>query len=611
MCGVMGYVGTKPCAEFIFEGLKKLEYRGYDSTGIATYAKGVGLSVIKSEGKLDKLEPMLSELPSNSIAGMGHTRWATHGIPSTANAHPHAHEGLAIIHNGILENYKEFKESLKKEGAQFLSQTDSEVFVHVLNKELKSSPNLKSSLLKLLPRFHGAFAVGILSEKEPDAIYLVKQGSPVVIGIGEGENYFASDAVALGSKTNRFLFLEDGEFARISKDKVEVWQFDGKEIHREPVRLEWTQSQVEKQGHRHYMLKEIYEQPAVISNIIEKFCDPVRREISFLKHDVSKIDFSKFDRIEITGCGTAFYAGLIGKYILEPLLKIPVNVELASEFRYRNPYINDRTLFIAVTQSGETMDTLACVKLAKSKGAQVLSICNVRFSSIARESHSVIYMEAGTEIGVASTKAFTAMVLNFYFFAIACAKERKLIDKTAMEKAVDCALKVPTLADQALSREKHIASLARKYFEVTSTLFIGRGTSYPLALEGALKLKEISYIHAEGYAGGELKHGPIALIDQKMTVVSVVPHDVHREKMLSNIEEVRARGGVVIGIGGPDDESYKAVCADYIPCPQVEDEGLQVLLSVIPLQLFAYNVAVLRGTDVDQPRNLAKSVTVE
>lgn len=611
MCGVIGYVGTKPCAEFIFNGLKKLEYRGYDSAGIATLAKGVGLTLIKSEGKLEKLKPMLHLLSSEGTVGLGHTRWATHGVPSTGNAHPHAHEGLAIIHNGILENYKELKSELEKDGSRFNSETDSEVFVHILNRQLKTTSNVKEAILALLPRFRGAYALGILSESDPEAIYLVKQGSPMVVGLGDGENYFASDAVALGAQTNRFLFLEDGECARISKDAVEIWQFDGKAVHRELVRLEWSQTQVEKQGHRHYMLKEIYEQPAVISNIIERFYDSTKRDISFRKHDLSNLDFSAFDRIEITGCGTAYYAGLIGKYILEPTLKIPVTVELASELRYRNPHLNNRTLVIAVTQSGETADTLACAKLAKSKGAQVLSICNVRFSSIAREAHSVIYMEAGTEVGVASTKAFSAMVLNLYFFALAAAKEKGSADKTMIERAIENVLKLPTLADQALSREKHIASVARKYFELTSTLFVGRGCSYPIALEGALKMKEISYIHAEGYAGGELKHGPIALIDRNMAVVSVVPNDVHREKMLSNVEEIRARDGRVVGIGAADDETYRSLCADYIPCPQIDDEGLQVLLSVIPLQLFAYTVAVLRGTDVDQPRNLAKSVTVE
>lgn len=611
MCGVMGYIGTKPCIDFIFNGLRKLEYRGYDSTGIATLTKGAGLHLVKSEGKLEKLKPLLAKLPPNGTSGMGHTRWATHGVPSTGNAHPHAHQGLAIIHNGILENYKELKAELSKDGTKFSSETDSEVFVHILNKELKTAPDLKQAILNLVSRFRGAYALGVLTEQDPDAIYLVKQGSPIVIGLGDGENYFASDAVALGAQTNRFLFLEDGEFARITKDNVRVWQFDGKEIFRAPVLLEWTQSDVEKQGHKHFMLKEIYEQPAVIANIIERFYDSSRRDISFRKHNLEKLDFSAFDRIEITGCGTAYYAGMIGKYLIEPALKMPVTVELASELRYRNPYLDKRTLLIAVTQSGETADTLACVKLAKSKGAQVLSVCNVRFSSIARESTAVIYMEAGTEIGVASTKAFSAMVLNLYFFALGAARQRGNLDSDLMEKAIENILKLPTLADQALGREKLIADIARKYSERASTLFIGRGTSYPVALEGALKLKEISYIHAEGYAGGELKHGPIALIDRNMAIVSVVPHDVHREKMLSNVEEVRAREGRILGIGAVDDEAFRSLCADYIPCPQIDDEGLQVLLSVIPLQLFAYTVAVLRGTDVDQPRNLAKSVTVE
>jgi glucosamine--fructose-6-phosphate aminotransferase (isomerizing) len=611
MCGVIGYIGKKPCADFIFEGLKKLEYRGYDSAGIAILSENHTLHLIKSEGKLDKLKPLLSELPRLGSIGMGHTRWATHGIPSTENAHPHVHQGLAIIHNGILENYKELKTELRDQGDVFKSETDSEVFVHILNREMKEVTDIKQAILNLIPRFRGAFALAILSEKEPDAIYIVKQGSPLVVGLGEGENYFASDALALGTKTHQFLFLEDGEFARVDKDHVDVWNFEGTPIKKIPTHLEWTQSQVEKLGHPHYMLKEIYEQPAVAANIIDRFYDPIRRDISFAKHDLTKIDFMAFDRIEITGCGTAFYAGHIGKYILEPILKVPVNIELASELRYRNPYMNEKTLLIAVTQSGETADTLACVKLAKSKGAQILSICNVRYSSIARESTSVLYMEAGAEIGVASTKAFSAMILNLYFFALAAAQKRGCIDRAQIQTAIENVLKVPTLIDQALSRDKHIATVAHKYFELTSTLFVGRGPNYPLALEGALKLKEISYIHAEGYAGGELKHGPIALIDRNMAVVSIVAKDSYREKMISNLEEIRAREGKIIGIGPSHDETYRTLCEDYIPCPQIDDEGLQVLISVIPLQLFAYNVAVLRGTDVDQPRNLAKSVTVE
>ncbi len=612
MCGVIGYVGSKPCVDFIFEGLKKLEYRGYDSSGIATLSKKDGLlRFVKSEGKLEKLKVLLPELPSDSYVGLGHTRWATHGIPSTRNAHPHIHNRMAIIHNGIFENYKEFKSDLEKSGSNFNSETDSEVFLHILTKELKVAGDLKQAIMNWVTRFRGAYALGILTEEEPNSMYLVKQGCPLVIGLGKGENYFASDPVPLSKYTNRFLFLEDGEFARISMEQVQIWKFDGTEVRREPVLLEWSQSQVEKQGHRHYMLKEIYEQPAVISNTIERFLDVHKNDISLKQHDLKNINFSNFDRIDITACGTAYYAGLIGKYILEPILKIPVNVELASELRYRNPCINSRTLFIAVSQSGETADTLACVKLAKTLGAQVLSICNVRFSSIARESDGVIYMEAGPEIGVASTKAFSAMVLNLYFFALGTAKLRGIKLGSIEEKAIENLLKLPTLADLAITSEKHIAGVARKYFELTSTLFVGRGCSFPLALEGALKLKEISYIHAEGYAGGELKHGPIALIDHNIAVVSIVSKDNHREKMLSNVEEIRARDGRILGIGSADDENFRSLCADYIPCPQIEDEALQVLLSVIPLQLFAYNVAVLRGTDVDQPRNLAKSVTVE
>ncbi len=610
MCGVIGYVGKKsPCVDFIYSGLKKLEYRGYDSTGIVTVDDAGKLVFVKAEGKLDKLSPLLSRLPSTSSIGMGHTRWATHGAPSAENAHPHSHLGVSLIHNGILENYKELKARLIAEGVQFSSETDSEVFVHLLNKELMNVSSVKQAIINLIPKFTGAYALGIISEREPDTLYLVKQGSPLVVGLGEGENFFASDALALGERTNKFIFLEDGELVKMTRDRVSICQFNGEEISREPVRLDWSQAQAGKQGHRHFMLKEIYEQPAVVVNTVERLADGNAKYLSF--SEGRKLDFNRINKIQITGCGTAFYAGMIGKYMLEPLLKVGVSIELASELRYSEPFIDEHTLMIAMTQSGETADTLACVKLAKKLGAQVLAICNVKFSSIARESDAVIYMEAGPEIGVASTKAFTAMVLNLYIFALDAASQMKKLGPELLERSIKNLRKLPTLVDQALGKEKQVTAIARKYFEVSNCLFVGRACNFPIALEGALKLKEISYIHAEGYAGGELKHGPIALIDHKMPVLTLVARDRHREKMLSNVEEIRARDGRILGIGAEDDEEFKSLCSDYLSCPQIEDEVLQTLISVIPLQLFAYNIAVLRGTDVDQPRNLAKSVTVE
>lgn len=610
MCGVIGYVGKKsPCIDFIFNGLKKLEYRGYDSTGIVTIDDKGQLVFAKSEGKLDKLAPFLPRLPASSSIGMGHTRWATHGAPTDENAHPHSHQGVSLIHNGILENYKEFKARLLSEGVRFASDTDSEVFVHLLNKELKNVSSVKQAILNLLPKFTGAYAFGIITEMEPDTIYLVKQGSPLVVGVGEGENFFASDALALGERTNKFIFLEDGELVKMTRDRISIFQFDGHEINREPVRLDWSQAQAGKQGHRHYMLKEIYEQPAVVANTVERLGDGSAKYLSF--SEGNKLDFNRIDKIKITGCGTSFYAGMVGKYMLEPLLKLGVSVELASELRYTDPFIDAHTLVIAMTQSGETADTLACVKLAKKLGAQVLAICNVKFSSIAREADAVVYMEAGPEIGVASTKAFTAMVINLYVFALDAANQMKKLSSEYLERAIKNLRKLPTLVDQALGKEKHVSAIARKYFESSNCLFVGRACNFPIALEGALKLKEISYIHAEGYAGGELKHGPIALIDHKMPILTIVSQDKHREKMLSNVEEIRARDGRILGVGAENDEEFKSLCSDYLSCPQIEDEVLQTLISVIPLQLFAYNIAVLRGTDVDQPRNLAKSVTVE
>ncbi|MBI2602118.1 MAG: glutamine--fructose-6-phosphate transaminase (isomerizing) [Deltaproteobacteria bacterium] len=610
MCGVIGYVGEKPCVELIFKGLKLLEYRGYDSSGIAVLEDSA-ISVIKSEGKLDKLEPLLSDLSQDATLGMGHTRWATHGAPTKVNAHPHREQGLAVIHNGILENYQDLKIELLEKGVRFQSDTDTEVFVHLLYQELAFVPDVRKALLKLTQRLRGAYGLGILSACDPEALYVVKQGSPLVLGVGDGENFFASDAIALVGHTRRVIFLEDGEMARISKEGVQVWNFQGEPVQKIPIVLDWSQAQAEKHGFRHYMLKEIHEQPSVIANTLDRAATVQSAGQLLDRLGVAGVDFFKFDRIQVTACGTAFLAGMVGKYVLESLLKVPVSVDLASELRYQAPCLNEKTLLIAITQSGETADTLASVKLARAFGSQVLSVCNMKFSSIARESTASLYMEAGPEIGVASTKAFTAMVLNLYLLALAVARLKEQISQEQFSGSLLSLRKLPPLVDQAVAGEARTLVLAQKVCEATNALFVGRGCSYPIALEGALKLKEISYIHAEGYAGGELKHGPIALIDKSMPVIAVVPRDRHREKMLSNVEEIRARDGWIIGVGAEDDNVFRSLCSEYLPCPQIDEEPLQAILSIIPLQLFAYNVAVLRGTDVDQPRNLAKSVTVE
>jgi glucosamine--fructose-6-phosphate aminotransferase (isomerizing) len=442
-------------------------------------------------------------------------------------------------------------------------------------------------------------------------MYVVKQGSPLVIGAGDGENFFASDALALLPHTNRALFLMDGEFACLRPEKIDVWDFSGKEIRRAPAVLNWSAASADKQGFKHYMLKEIHEQPAVMSSMLGRLLDLKTTSLVEKEIGVDGLDTARINNVAIVACGTAHYAGQIGRYMIEEFTRLPANVELASEFRYRNPCIDSSTLVIAVSQSGETADTLACVKHATERGCQVMSICNVRFSSIPRASNAVLYMEAGPEVGVASTKAFTAMVLSFYILSLALGVRRQTLADGRLEKSFDSMRRLPALVDRAVNAAGVIEEVSQKVYEAQNMLFIGRGPSFPVATEGALKLKEISYIHAEGYAGGELKHGPIALVDRHMPVVSIAPRDAQYEKMISNIEEVRARQGRIIGVGDLEDERFRSICEHYIPCPQVLDDHLQAILSVIPLQLLAYYVADLRGTDVDQPRNLAKSVTVE
>lgn len=610
MCGVIGYVGSKPCGRLIFDGLKRLEYRGYDSAGIAVLDKGK-IELVKAEGKLVHLEPRLGELPATATTGMGHTRWATHGAPTARNAHPHLHGDLVIIHNGIIENYRELKDELIKAGVEFKSETDTEVVLHQLVSELAKTDDLRTAIMATTRHLRGAYALGVIHASHPDQIFVVKQGSPLVVGAGDGENFFASDALALLPHTNRALFLMDGEMACLKPDSIQVWDFDGKEVNRAPAVLNWSAASADKQGFKHYMLKEIHEQPAVMSSMLTRLVDLNAHSFQDKEIGLDALDLNRVKNVAIVACGTAHYAGQIGRYMIESFARLPANVELASEFRYRNPCIDESTLVIAVSQSGETADTLACVKHAAERGCQVMSICNVRFSSIPRASNAVLYMEAGPEVGVASTKAFTAMVLSFYVLGLALGERRGTVGSLQLESAFDALRRLPALVDRAVNAAGIIEEISGQIYESQNMLFIGRGASFPVATEGALKLKEISYIHAEGYAGGELKHGPIALVDRHMPVVSIAPRDSQYEKMISNIEEVRARQGRIVGVGDLEDERFKSICEHYIPCPQIGDDHLQAILSVIPLQLLAYYAADMRGTDVDQPRNLAKSVTVE
>lgn len=610
MCGVVGYIGQKSCVKLVFDGLKRLEYRGYDSAGIATLDGG-RLHLAKSEGKLQNLEPFLAQLPSTSKLGMGHTRWATHGAPTTDNAHPHVTDQVALIHNGIIENYQELKDELIAGGTKFNSQTDTEVMLHLLTQSLLKTNDMKKSLIEVIAKLHGAYAFGIIWVGQPDALYVVKQGSPVVLGEGDGENYFASDAISLLPLTNKILFLADGDIAKITKDKIEVMDFKGVTLHKQTSVVNIAASAADKGAFRHYMLKEIHEQPAVVSNTLSRLVDFSTSSFNEELLGLQAIDFKKVKHITYVACGTAFYSAMIAKYSVEQNLGIPITLELASEFRNRDPFINADSLVIAVTQSGETADTLACIKNAKAKGSQTMSVCNVKFSSIPRETHATLYMEAGPEIGVASTKAFTSMVLCHLIFGLAIGKKLGRLTDQKVKSQLEVMRQLPSQVDRAINAAGMIEELASQFYEAKSCLFLGRGPGYMAALEGALKLKEISYIHAEGYAGGELKHGPIALIDKHMPVVAIASKDEHYEKMISNVQEVRARQGKILGIGDLNDKKFRDLCEWYIPCPQIVDGPLQAILSTIPLQLFSYYVAVKRGTDVDQPRNLAKSVTVE
>lgn len=610
MCGIVGYVGKKNCIDLLYQGLVRLEYRGYDSAGIAVL-EGSRVHVVKSEGKLEKLRPKLVELPQQAMRGIGHTRWATHGVPNTVNAHPHVEGNVALVHNGIIENYEELRAELGAQGARFLSQTDTEVALQLFVRELRKHGSALAAIQAMLPQLKGAYSLGILVGDEPEAVYVVKQGSPLVIGQGRGENYFASDAMALVSHTSRAHFLKDGEMARLTEEKVEIWSFQGQPIPNHFQELDISSASVEKLGFKHFMLKEIHEQPRVMSSMIKRFVDLEAQTLDIAALGLEDLDVPRITNIAMVGCGTAHYSAQVGRYLLEPLSGLPVSVELASEFRYRRPWLDKGTLVIAVSQSGETADTLACVKHAKEQGCQILSICNVKMSSIARESHASLLMDAGPEIGVASTKAFTAMLLAHHLVGLAFGRQKGRVSDAQLGTVLSGLRALPAMIDHAVDSKAAIEHVASRYYEATNVIFMGRGLSYPIALEGALKLKEISYIHAEGYAGGELKHGPIALIDRHMPVVAIAPRDAHYEKMVSNIEEVKARQGIIIAVGAPDDERLRRLADTFIPCPELENEGLQAILSVVPLQLLAYYVAVKRGTDVDQPRNLAKSVTVE
>ncbi|MCE9624111.1 MAG: glutamine--fructose-6-phosphate transaminase (isomerizing) [Deltaproteobacteria bacterium] len=612
MCGIVGYIGQEQAAGILLDGLSRLEYRGYDSAGIAVISDGK-LTIRRAQGKLSKLREMIhSQSPEGKI-GIGHTRWATHGRPSETNAHPHRYGKVTVVHNGIIENFSELREALIKKGHHFSSETDTEIIAHLVDEELGPKTPTLTAFRRALHRLKGSFAVALLHEFEPDTLYVARSGSPLVLGLGEGENFVASDVPALLPYTKRVLFLEDGEVAVLSRKNIEIETLDGKKVQREAKTITWTLAMAEKAGYKHFMLKEIFEQPRALADTLRGHLDLVKSNVhgdgsgEIFK---TKADLEKIDKVYIVACGTSWHAALVGKYFLESNLKTLVMVEQASEFRYRDPILDKNTLVIAISQSGETADTLTAIRNAKAKGAKVLSIVNVVDSSIARESDGVLYTYTGPEIGVAATKTFTAQIAALHLVGLLLGRKKGSYKKDEAEKFLHELLEVPGKIDEILKQAESIREIALKYAHSEDCLFIGRGPQFPIALEGALKLKEISYLHAEGYPAGELKHGPIALIDQGSPVVAIALQDDYYEKMMSNIQEVLSRQASVVVLATEGDRKISSLAADVIYLPRMHP-FLTPILAAVPMQLIAYYIADHRGHDVDQPRNLAKSVTVE
>jgi glucosamine--fructose-6-phosphate aminotransferase (isomerizing) len=609
MCGIVGYIGGQQATPIILEGLKKLEYRGYDSAGIATLSDGES-AVRRSEGKLVNLENLLRYQPLTGCIGIGHTRWATHGRPSEINAHPHKAGSVIVVHNGIIENYLQLKEELKQAGHSFKSETDTEVIAHLIEEKLRLEPDFEKAVRLALTELHGAYAVCILNELEPDILIAAKLGSPMVVGLGDREFYVASDIPAILAHTRDMVFMEDGELVVFRDGGVQFSTIVGGKLDKKSRHIDWSPLMAEKGGYKHFMLKEIHEQPRAVRDtiagrLLESEGDVYLEDLAFSDRQLASVK-----RMVIVACGTSWHAALVGKFYIEGHCRIPVEVDIASEFRYRNPVIDDTTLVMVISQSGETADTLAALREAKSRGAMVTAICNVVDSSIAREAGSVVYTHAGPEIGVASTKAFVTQLTALYLFTIRLGHANCTIDAASGKRMINALKKAPALLEEVLKLNAITEKIAKKYMNARDFLYLGRGKNFPIALEGALKLKEISYIHAEGYPAGEMKHGPIALIDEDVPVVMLVPKNSAYEKTLSNMEEVIARGGRVIALCSSGDKEIGKQAEDIIPIPSL-DENLDPLLLSVPLQLLAYHIAVLKGTDVDQPRNLAKSVTVE
>ncbi len=608
MCGIVGILGDEPVAHGLVDALKRLEYRGYDSAGVATL-EGGHLTRRRAEGKLKNLETRLTREPLQGTIGIGHTRWATHGAPNESNAHPHATDKLAVVHNGIIENFRELREKLEAQGITFHTETDTEVVAHLVTAEMKGGKGPVEAVAAALPQVRGAFALAFLFEGEENLLVGARRGSPLAVGFGDGEMFIGSDAIALAPFTDQIAYLEEGDLAVVTRAGVEVQDAQGKRVERPTQTSNAGAFLVDKGNHRHFMAKEIYEQPEVVGHTLAHYID-MSRECVRLPFELP-FDFNKLDRITISACGTAFYAGTVAKYWFERFARLPVDLDIASEFRYREAPLPERGLAIFVSQSGETADTLASLRYAKEHGQHTLAVVNVPSSTIARESDVVAPTLAGPEIGVASTKAFTCQLAALACLAVAAGRARGILSAEDEKKLVRAFIEVPRLMVDALSLEPQIERLSKQLETARDVLYLGRGTSFPLAMEGALKLKEISYIHAEGYAAGELKHGPIALIDEQMPVVVIAPYDKVFEKTASNMQEVLARGGRVILLSDKRGAAEAGVGADTILTLPDMPSTVTPIVYAVPVQLLAYHVAVLRGTDVDQPRNLAKSVTVE
>ena len=609
MCGIVGYIGHQDASPIIIDGLRRLEYRGYDSAGICTLNGGEP-QIIRAEGKLINLENILRKTPAEGNRGIGHTRWATHGRPSEINAHPHKASNIIVVHNGIIENYLKLKERLQGLGHNFSSETDTEIIAHLVEEHYRQCGDFEKAVQLALAEVKGAYAVAILCNDEPDKLIAAKLGSPLVVGQGQGEYFVASDIPAMLSHTREMIFLEDGEIAVFTPEKMWVTDLVGQPLVKQSKTITWSPLMAEKGGYKHFMLKEIYEQPRALADTIAGRLQGEEGDIYLEDFGLSEEQLVGLDKIFIIACGTSWHAGLVGKFYIEKLARIPVEIDIASEFRYRDPIVTDKSLTILVSQSGETADTLAGLREAKGKGGKSVCICNVVDSSIARESDGVIYTHAGPEIGVASTKAFTTQLVALYLLALKLGRARGTLTADDCRAQVEALLELPRKVEETLELDGQIEKLAREHMNARDFLYLGRGNQYPIALEGALKLKEISYIHAEGYPAGEMKHGPIALIDENLPVVVLAPRNATYDKVVSNLEEVCARGGNVIAVTSGEESGLQGKVAALIQVPQTTDDLMPILTS-IPMQLLAYHVAVLKGTDVDQPRNLAKSVTVE